>query len=252
MQRIEISADDDTPQWMIIKLEFVKSKIELHFRVSNDIDPKEDIKPKEDIDPKEEVKIEVPIVVESKEDMKVSNRKDSKRAYYLANRVTLLEKAKAKRKAKKQLKKIAELLEVEQPVSLESAESVDIDGMICEVEKDFATHMESLSDIVANSQEERHSRYIEKGKPELLYYYENKEKIQKRQSTDEYRARCRELYHQRRAAMSEEENEARRRDAKAERRMRNFILKVNYPGCKTLKAAKAADKLVKQMQREAK
>jgi hypothetical protein len=113
--------------------------------------------------------------------------------------------------------------------------------------------LESLSGIlVANAKDQRHSRYIEKGKPELQYYYEHKEQVQKRQTTDEYRARCRELYRRRRAAMTEEEHEARRKNAKVERQARKVELKEKYPGCKTLKAAKAADKLVKQMLREAK
>ena len=249
MQRIEISVDEDMPQWLRLKLEFVKAKIELQFRVSNDTESTT------------ELQVEVPMVVEAKEDTKVSNRKESKRAYYLANREKLLENAKAKRRAKKQLQRIAELLEVEQPVafeqpiSLEASVSVDIDDTIYELENDFAIHMENLSEMTSDSQAEtvaRHTRYIEKGKPELQYYYEHKEKVQKRQSTDEYRARCRELYHQRRAAMPEEQNVARRKKAKVDRQARNAILKANYPGCKTLKAAKAADKLVKQMQREAK
>jgi hypothetical protein len=74
----------------------------------------------------------------------------------------------------------------------------------------------------------------------LQYYYAHKEQVAKRQQTDEYRARQRELYKERTANMTEEEHEAKLVHARAlskERRKRiKQELKAKYPGLKLYQA----------------
>ena len=82
-------------------------------------------------------------------------------------------------------------------------------------------------------------------KKSLLYYYNNKEKVAKRQQTDEYRARARELYKERMAKITEEEHESKlvhsRELAKIRRKKTKEDLKAKYPGLK-LYQAKALEK----------
>jgi hypothetical protein len=74
----------------------------------------------------------------------------------------------------------------------------------------------------------------------LQYYYDHKEQVAKRQQTDEYRARQRELYKERTSKMTEEEHEAKLVHARAlakERRKRiKEELKSKYPGLKLYQA----------------
>lgn len=74
----------------------------------------------------------------------------------------------------------------------------------------------------------------------LQYYYAHKEEVARRQQTDEYRARQRELYKERTANMTEEEHEAKLVHARAlakERRKRiKQELKAKYPGLKLYQA----------------
>jgi hypothetical protein len=80
----------------------------------------------------------------------------------------------------------------------------------------------------------------------LQYYYDHKDAVVKRQQTDEYRARQRELYKERTANMTEQEHEEKlvraRALAKERRKRMKEELKAKYPGLK-LYQAKALEKI---------
>ena len=84
-----------------------------------------------------------------------------------------------------------------------------------------------------------------KSKKSLEYYYAHKKEVAKRQQTDEYRARQRELYKERASNMTEEEHEEKlvhaRALAKERRKKIKEELKSKYPGLK-LYQAKALEK----------
>jgi len=92
--------------------------------------------------------------------------------------------------------------------------------------------------------EQRREYYQNRIQTVRQWYQDNKDRIAKRQQTDEARARSREQYHKRQANKTKKEITARNAKSVAQRKVRDDKLRVKYPGMK-LKHAKAAEKAAK-------
>ena len=164
--------------------------------------------------------------VESREDKKRRLRK----AYYQANKERLSENSRKKYQEKKALKQ-----QVEEP-----AAEVDDEEDSLEFDYDPSLSLEENATEAAQ-REYRQNYYQNRIKEVRQWYQDNKDRVAKRQQTDEVRSRFREQYHNRRANMTKQQIAAKNAIAVAQRKVRNAKLRAKYPGMK-LKDAKAAQK----------
>ena len=107
------------------------------------------------------------------------------------------------------------------------------------IEKEPVTAAEP--EASARKKEYRKKYYQDHITEKRKYYLENKERIAKKQQTDESRAKFREQYHARRTLLTPEEIAAKNEIACAQRKVRNAKLRAKYPGLK-LKEAKTLEK----------
>jgi len=227
MQTIGITKEinEEIPQWLKVKIEFLKTKFEVQFRI---VETTAD-EPNEDIVLENQIEKEVTATAESPEEAK----RRKAREYYAANKERLREDAKRRYQTKKANTTpvvIPELVDdVLDNTSQESQESLVFD----------------YDPSLTPSTEVRQYRdnYYQTHLAEIRQYYQdNKERIAKRQQTDEVRAKNREQYHARRATLTPAQIATKNSIATAQRKVREAKLRAKYPDCRTLKAAKALEK----------
>jgi hypothetical protein len=234
MQSINITQSKETPEWLRVKLEFVRAKIELQFRVY-EADHLEEVNTKEFIIKEQPVAaIEQPVAaieqpVAAIEESPEEKKRRKAKEYYYANKDRLREDAKRRYRAKKVVP------EPVHDISDNLSELSEEESLVFDYDPSLSIHENSA--II-----EQRQNYYQNHLTEIRQYYQdNKDRIAKRQQTDEVRAKFREQYKARRTTLTPEQIKAKNAIAVAQRKVRDAKLRAKYPGMK-LKAAKAAEK----------
>lgn len=217
MQSVNITTSEEN-DCLRMNIQFLKVMVELQFRISNNevitLDETEDILIQE----------------ESREEMKRRKSRD----YYAANKDRLCEASRNRYRDKKR----AVLVVEEEVISDNLSEISEEESLIFDYDPSIIPAATSTNSIPTYNEVYYQNHLTETRR----YYQDNKDRIAKRQQTDESRAKFREQYKSRREKLTPAEIVAKNSIASAQRKVRELKLKAKYPDCRTLKAAKAAEK----------
>lgn len=226
MQSIQITRSEETPQWVTLNIDFVTAKIELQIRV---------------YEAAEQGNEEDTIIVEQtpgfeavREESPEEKKRRKAKEYYDTNKERLREDARQRYQAKKSLS--VPIVEEEDDIPDNLSELSEEESLVFDYDPSLNV------DENATLREERQNYYQNHLTEIRQYYQDNKERIAKRQQTDEVRAKFREQYKSRREKLTPGQIVAKNAIASAQRKVRELKLKAKYPDCRTLKAAKAAEK----------
>jgi len=226
MQSVKVTTYEATPEWLNLKLEFLKKKIELQIKVSDiesiTLDESEDILIQE-VSPLQ--------IEETPEERKRRQAKEYSEKYYAANKERLREAARNRYRAKK--------TQVEEEIH-------DIPDNASELSEESLVFDYDPSIIPTAEVREYRDNYYQNHLAEIRQYYQdNKDRIAKRQQTDESRAKYREQYKSRREKLTPAQIGAKNAISTAQRKVREAKLRAKYPGIR-LNAAKALEKAARQ------
>jgi hypothetical protein len=251
MQPIMNSRNKEEPEWLRLKLEYLKTKIDLLLKVSDIVVStiedtiesanKEIIVIEDTIEPadKEIIVIEDTIESANKEIIVIEEpsttteespdekKRRKAKEYYSANKEKLRDAARRRYQAKKTQPII-------ENIGVNNSEVTDESSLVFETEPYLITHE---NDALRS---ERHTYYQNHLTEIRQYYQSNKDRILKRQQTEEAKAKFRQQYYVRRSNLTKEQIAAKNAIAVAQRNVRNAKLRAKYPGMK-LKEAKLAN-----------
>lgn len=223
MQSVNITTSEEN-DCLRMNIQFLKVMVELQFRISNNevitLDETEDILIQE----------------ESREEMKRRKSRD----YYAANKDRLCE---ASRNRYRDKKRAVLVVEEEEDISDNLSEISEEESLIFDYDPSIIPAAASIDSIPTYNEVYYQNHLTETRR----YYQDNKDRIAKRQQTDESRAKFREQYHLRREKLTPAQIASKNAKASAQRKVRELKLKAKYPDCRTLKAAKAAAKASREV-----
>ena len=223
MQPIMNSRNKEEPEWLRLKLEYLKTKIDLLLKVSDIV--VSTIEDTIESANKEIIVIEEPSTTTEESPDEKKRRKAKE--YYSANKEKLRDAARRRYQAKKTQPII-------ENIGVNNSEVTDESSLVFETEPYLITHE---NDALRS---ERHTYYQNHLTEIRQYYQSNKDRILKRQQTEEAKAKFRQQYYVRRSNLTKEQIAAKNAIAVAQRNVRNAKLRAKYPGMK-LKEAKLAN-----------